>query len=120
MIHTENDIPKYKKKTTSTKSDSNKRSDHKHRYKTVIIRSTGVGYYFSRMCPKCGRVAKGNHSRAVELLKPEEVHKPGVSFDFRDYLSIEEIRKKFPGIDIYEAKFDGKDLVYTKIEEKPS
>lgn len=93
---------KKKSKTAST-SNSSKRADHKHQYERVIIKFI-LGYYWGRKCSVCGRIdeqlkyALTSHGR--DFMKPEAIGKPSIST--ADYLSIEEIRAKYPDVPIFE------------------
>lgn len=53
----EDKIPKYhKKSTTSTVSDSEKRANHRHHYKKVILYFGAALVVWGRQCEDCGRV----------------------------------------------------------------
>lgn len=91
-----------KKSKTASRSNSSKRADHKHQYERIIMKWI-FGYQWGRRCTVCGRIDDGfgNYSSArhQDFLKPEALKKPGISN--RDYLSLKEIRTKYPGIDVY-------------------
>jgi len=94
---------RYRKKSkTSSKSSSNKRADHKHKYEKIILQWI-FGYKWSKRCSVCGRIDSVYGSFSTmhheDFLKPEALKKPGISN--RDFLSVAEIRAKFPGVDIY-------------------
>lgn len=50
-----NDIPKYHKKGKRSKSNSNKRSNHKHEYEKIIYEDW-FGYSWGKRCKICGRI----------------------------------------------------------------
>lgn len=97
------DSSPYKKKShTASISKSNRRADHKHQYEPVIIKWL-FGFRWGRICSTCGRVDDGgtlSTARRQDFLKPEAKQRPGISN--RDFLSIHEVRLKFPGVDIFE------------------
>ena len=97
------EIVAYKKKSkTSSKSNSSKRSDHKHDYQKVVIESF-VGYKWGLRCKICGRIDSKpmsySSSGKDDFRKPESIEGRWLSVD--SWLSIPEIRKKFPGTPIY-------------------
>ena len=99
----DNDEPRHRRKSkTASKSNSKKRSDHKHQYEKIIIKWL-FGYRWSRRCSICGRIDDSFRGFSASLyqdfIKPEAKNGHGISN--RDYLSIPEIRAIFPGIDIY-------------------
>ena len=101
----DNEIAPYKKKSKSSrKSKSSKRADHKHDYEKVVLESW-LGFNWGSRCRICGRIdtAPFNYSMSNrrDFLKPETLDKPGHSA--RDYLSAEEIKKKFPGVRVFEC-----------------
>lgn len=95
-------IPRRKKK--SQKSKIKARSDHKHEYETVILRSI-IGWYWGRRCKICGRIDDSIARRCVsgshraDFMKPEYVDKH--YYSHRCYLSTDELRIKYPGVPIY-------------------
>jgi len=97
------DEPRHRRKSrTASKSNSSKRADHKHQYEKIILKWI-FGFRWSRRCSICGRIddSFGGFSASLyqDFLKPEAKNSRGISS--RDYLSISEIRAKFPGVDIY-------------------
>ena len=114
--------PHKKKSRTASKSNSSKRSDHKHDYEKVILESW-FGFEWGKRCTICGRIDSGpfnfSTSSRFDFMKPETTKKPGISF--RDYLTIAEIKEKFPGVPIY--KYDKSVRhgwrTYKEVEEKP-
>ena len=99
-----NEHIRYKKKShTASTSKSTKRSDHKHTYGEVIIRSF-LGFQWGRRCSVCGRVDESywfhTFQRSNEFRRPRAKGKPAVGAS--DYLSIEEIQQKYPTIHVIE------------------
>ena len=92
-----------KKSKTASISNSSKRADHKHQYERVIVKSF-LGYRWGRKCSVCGRFddrlkyALSANSR--DFMKAEAIGKPGICYS--DYLSIAEIRSKYPDVPIFE------------------
>ena len=99
------DYPKHRKKKPSDTSRSEKRSNHKHEYEPCIIRY--FFYNWGVRCRICGRIVT-KPSGNTDFLRPESIGKPGVGSD--DFLSVSELRQKYPGVGIYEEYFDGHDL----------
>lgn len=111
------EIPAYRKKSkTASTSNSEKRSDHKHQYEKIILRSF-IGYQWGKKCSVCGRI-DDRYSLSIqqrrEFMKPVKTSHYGIGLD--DFLSIPELRQKFPEIEIYEMDSDS--LEYRKIEDK--
>lgn len=105
-LNLDSDIPKYKKKKNNS-SKSNKRSDHKHKYTTIIMRGF-VGWIWGKECEICGRV-KSNHFMDRDFIKPEckddsctGEEKYYSSISEKNYYSYEELRKIYPNIKIIE------------------
>jgi len=99
------DVASYKKKKTSSKSKSSKRADHKHDYEKVILESW-LGYEWGGMCKICGRIG-GNcfnfsSKDRKDFMKPRSSE--SVGYTIRDFLTVDEIKEKYPGIKIF--KFD--------------
>ena len=103
-----------KKSKTASISNSSKRADHKHQYERVIVKSF-LGYRWGRKCSVCGRFddrlkyALSANSR--DFMKAEAIGKPGIWSS--DYLSIAEIRSKYPDVPIFEL---GEGCQYKEIE----
>lgn len=103
-----------KKSKTASISNSSKRADHKHQYERVIVKSF-LGYRWGRKCSVCGRFddrlkyALSANSR--DFMKAEAIGKPGICYS--DYLSIAEIRSKYPDVPIFEL---GEGYQYKEIE----
>lgn len=98
------DVPKYRKKKTSSKSHSSKRSDHKHDYEKVIIEGWLFGWEWGERCKICGRTEYVLHSDYHDY---HDFLKEGVtilSSNESYWLSKEEIKEKYPGIPIFKAK----------------
>ncbi len=109
----DDDSQAYRKKKPSSKSKAEKRSDHKHEYELCIIRFMWW-FDWGERCRICGRTRikhKLTNSRN-DFLRPESVGKPGVGLN--DFLSVRELREKYPGTNVYEELWEGNDL---KIQE---
>ena len=91
-----------KKSKTASISNSSKRADHKHQYERVIVKSF-LGYRWGR------KYALSANSR--DFMKAEAIGKPGICYS--DYLSIAEIRSKYPDVPIFEL---GEGYQYKEIE----
>lgn len=100
------DYPAHRKKKASDTSKAEKRSDHKHEYESCIVRYA-VFFHWGKRCRICGRT-KGKWGRDTDFLRPESVGKPGIGVN--DFLSVRELRQKYPGVGIYEEYFEGHDL----------
>lgn len=109
------DIPKYKKKKHSSRSKGESRSDHKHEYEPCIVKY--LVFSWAERCAVCGRVkttwTMKNRERNRELRRPESLGKPGVSLN--DFLSVKEMREKFPGVRVYEEYLDGHELRFREL-----
>lgn len=103
---TNDEAVRYRKKSqTSSRSNSSKRSDHKHQYEKIIVRWI-FGFQWSNRCKICGRI-DGNGKALYgyrDFLKPE--FKEAHAFSNARFMSVPEIRKKYPGIQIYEIEPD--------------
>lgn len=104
MEMNESDVPKYKKKK-SQESKSEKRSDHKHAYEKSIllyIDSDGIVNWanWSQHCSICGRLKSIDHWNVDEFRKTEFQGRSR-GFFLNDYLSLDDIFKKFPNVPIY-------------------
>ena len=100
------EAPKYRKKK-SQKSKASNRADHKHQYeKTISVKFNSIsgeinGYFWTTHCSICGRLGDFNMNND-DFRKPEYVGKP--LFWSKDmFLSLEEIRKKYPDIPMYQS-----------------
>ena len=98
------EVARYRKKKPQT-SKSEKRSDHKHLYeKSITVRYSYIdgeitGFNWSTHCSVCGRLGDFN-IQDDDFRKPEYVGKARMWC--RDmFLSLDEIKKKFPDIPIY-------------------
>lgn len=105
----ESEVSKYRKRSdTSHRSDSKRKADHTHDYEKVIIRSI-IGYKWSGRCRICGKFQSqySNYSRSgcQDFIRPECKNKPGISSG--SFLSVAEIRSKYPGILIYKSSESG-------------
>ena len=99
------EIAKHRKKSKSSdKSQSSKRSDHKHQYEKVICLHSNWATWNNR-CKICGRMG-GTIGFLEKGPMQEELYKPvdGKWFN-RKPLNVEELREKFPGVEIYKAFF---------------
>ena len=95
-------IPRHHKKSqTASRSDSGKRSDHKHDYETVVFNGF-FGYHWGKRCRICGRIS--NYYSPFSTLNRQDLLKDSggnTGVRYRSALSPEEIRAKYPGISIY-------------------
>ena len=91
----------YKKSQTASRSDSGKRSDHKHEYQTIVFEGF-LGYRWGKRCRVCGRICDC-YSHFSTLNRQDLLQNSGdvSSVRYRSVLTPEEIRTKFPGVDIY-------------------
>ena len=91
-----------KKSKTSSKSDSKKRTDHKHKYEPVIIAdSVFTAIYWGKRCSICGRMQERSRlTPDLDFVKPQERSKNSQRISAEELLSIPEIRAKYPGIEI--------------------
>lgn len=92
----DNDIPTYRKKK-SQKSKSSKRSNHKHQYNKVIIRSI-IGWQWAEECTLCGRLKYNLKLSTKEFQKPEYKDFPYISQ--KSYYSFEEMLELYPEVKI--------------------
>ena len=112
--------PHKKKSKTADKSSSAKRSDHKHDYEKVILESF-FGFKWGYRCRICGRIdskpTKFSMSGRDSFLKPEAVNKAGVKY--RDWLTIPEMRSKFPftRIFVYDKDVGNGYIAYKELTE---
>ena len=106
----DNDSPSYRKKKPSDTSKAEARSDHKHEYEPCIVKF--LLYSWAERCAVCGRVramwTMKNRERNLELLRPESIGKPGIGLN--DFLSVAEMKAKFPGVKVYEEYYEGHEL----------
>lgn len=117
------DQMRYKKKKPSSKSKSKQRSDHKHKYEKVICLYT-FGPSWNNRCQICGRMTGGERLSAAGDPDNALYEKVAEKWYNRRPLTIEELRQKFPGVDIYQADWKkdetGRTLYefeYTLLEE---
>lgn len=87
---------RYKKKK-SQKSKSSKRSDHKHQYEDIIVKSL-VGWQWAERCIICNRVKYKIAISDREFVRPECRQLPYVSQ--QTYYTYEELLKLYPNVDI--------------------
>ncbi len=91
-----------KKSKTSSKSNSSKRADHKHQYERIILKWI-CGFRWAKRCAICGRVDDSfggfSSARYQDFIRPAEENRSRIVN--HNYLSIPEIRTKYPSIDIY-------------------
>lgn len=106
----QNDIPKYRKKSKSSQSNSKKRSDHKHQYEKVIIFNPFFGFCWGKRCSICGRTEYSYHF--CNPLSREGLME-SVYVDWGHPLDLDKIRERYPDIDIYEPSENG---TYKKVE----
>ena len=91
-----------KKSRTSSKSDSKKRTDHKHKYEPVIIVDrVFTAIYWGKRCSICGRMHERiRFSPDRDFVKPEARGKNRQRISVEELLSIPEIHEKYPGVEI--------------------
>ena len=91
-----------KKSQTSSKSDSKKQTDHKHKYEPVIIVDrVFTAIYWGKQCSICGRMQERFHlTPDLDFVKPEARNKNRQRISAKELLSIPEIRARYPGIEI--------------------
>lgn len=69
------EIPAYRKKSkTASISNSQRRSDHKHKYEKIILKSI-IGYQWGKKCGICGRIDDRpciSLQQRREFMKPEK------------------------------------------------
>lgn len=110
------DEMKYKKRSkTSSVSNSSKKTNHKHKYKKIIIKNW-IGYQWAQKCLICGRIdfrQQGFLRDKDDFVRPESLKKPGISRE--DFFEIKELKRKFPGIEIYER--NNNNLEYREVKE---
>ncbi len=99
---TSEEIPRHRKKSqTASRSNCEKRSDHKHEYEKIIVEGC-FGYRWAKRCRICGRVSDcyGHFStlNRSDFLKDSNGRS---GFGYSSALSLEEVRKKYPGFNIY-------------------
>jgi hypothetical protein len=103
------DIGLYRKKSqTSSKSDSKKRTDHKHKYESVIIVDrVFTAIYWGKRCSICGRIQERIClTPDRDFVKPEARNKNRQRISAKELMSIPEIRDKYPGIEIVGVEED--------------
>ena len=108
LITTEDERLAYKKKSkTSSKSNSGKRSDHKHNYEQIIIEhgNRRPEYYWAKRCKICGRVDDGDRFKDISkkgLIKKKKIIKlqSGTSYSFEIFYSFIELKQLFPNTSI--------------------
>lgn len=91
-----------KKSQTASKSDSKKRTDHKHKYEPVIIADrVFAAIYWGKRCSICGRMQERTRfSPERDFVKTEARGKNRQRITGEELMSIPEIRAKYPGVDI--------------------
>ena len=100
--------PKHVRKSSSSTSRSDKRSDHKHEYEKVIVRFIR-GFEWSERCRICRKFAPWKTSACIsrrDFVRPEFLSRRGFRFKANEYLSLDDIRRKFPDVLIFEEKID--------------
>lgn len=101
--YTENltdEMPMKHKKKKNQVSKSSKRSDHKHQYEKILIKS--FFWLWGERCTVCGRI-----NTKTTFSKSDFATQNGTDDDKRYYreLSLDEIKKKFVGVPIYSLDF---------------
>ena len=104
--------PKHRKKKPSDKSKSSSRSDHKHKYTRCIVNWLWF-YSFGKRCNVCGRIQTLYNRSSKELMRSEAHGHPSVGLN--DYLSVSEMKAKYPGIRVYREYYEGNALKYTEV-----
>lgn len=99
-----NDIPKYRKKSKSSRSNSKRRSNHKHQYEKIAYRGGMFGFEWGKRCSVCGRIEP--YYSYCSVLNFEGLRAAENGLYWRP-LKAEEIRDRFPGVDIYDRAEDG-------------
>lgn len=89
------DIPKYKKKKNNS-SKSSKRSNHKHQYKTIIMRGF-MGWIWASECAICGRI-KTDHFTDADFIRPE--YRDTIGLCSKYFYTYEELKRIYPNIKI--------------------
>ena len=91
-----------KKSRTASKSDSKKRTDHKHKYEPVIIADrVFTAIYWGKRCSICRRMQERTRfSPDRDFVKPEARGKNRQCISREELMSIPDIRAKYPGIEI--------------------
>ena len=119
----DDEIPAHRKRSGSaSRSVSSKRSAHKHDYEKVIIKGVGsTEYYWGRRCRICGRVDdsgmfKPGATDGLVKASKEVQFKGGYTSVIREFYTVRELRKKYPGVLI--LKHDYKKRRYVEIDEK--
>ena len=116
-------VPAHRKRSNSaSRSVSGKRARHKHDYEKVIIK-VGAGsfeYYWGRRCRTCGRVDdsgmfKPGASDDFVRASKEVRFNSGERYVIREFYSVRELKKKFPGVLI--LKYDFKQRKYEEVFE---
>ena len=97
-----------KKSRTSTRSDSKKRTDHKHKYEPVIIADRAfAAIYWGKRCSICGRIQERTRfSPDRDFVKPEARGKNRQCISREELMSIPEIRAKYPDVEIVGVEED--------------
>lgn len=96
MIDFCDDNTPYRKKKDQ-KSKSSKRSDHKHQYEKIIIKSL-IGWQWAQRCTICHRIKTKYCISDREFIKPECRQLPYVSR--QTYYSYEEMVELYPDVEI--------------------
>lgn len=97
------EVARYRKKKPQT-SKSEKRSDHKHQYeKSITVKFSNdesvADFFWSTHCSICGRLGDFKIDND-DFRKPEYVGRSRW-WCYDMCLSMEEVKKKFPGIPMY-------------------
>lgn len=113
----EREVAAYKKKSKSaSQSVTDKRSDHKHDYKSCILEDSALKRFFwGEQCSICGRVKKDNWFKAKgkEGLVKEVVKVQSFKFDI--FYTIPELRKLFPNVKILRIKIVDGEWKYEEV-----
>lgn len=96
------EIPRWRKPSqTASRSKSNRRASHKHQYEPVIFWDF-LGFRWSGRCRLCGKFQSTyrqfSTARRADFmtLETQTARRGG-----KNYLGLEEIERKFPGVPVY-------------------
>lgn len=114
----DNEVPSYKKKKKrSDVSKAEARSDHKHEYEPCIVKY--LVYNWGERCKVCGRIRHTwsmlSRERGKELMRPGSVRRAGIGVN--DFLSVAEMKEKFPGVRVYEECWENHEIKTKEIFE---
>ena len=102
---------KHRKKKPSSVSKSESRSNHKHIYEPCIIKF--ILYNWGERCTVCGRTRFDWSRSGKDLQRDERVRRSSIGLN--DFLTVQEMKQKFPGVKIYEEYFENRDIKYKEL-----